>query len=115
MMNEHDALGPEGSYYEAKAREEEKKRILRKNATYPTAISLLYLVLGFGFGLWHPGWLVFLTIPLNYIHFHSWRERLTHPVTVTLIYLILGFFFDLWHPGWLIFFVIPLVFAGRRR
>ena len=32
---------------------------------YLWAASLLYLVLGFFFGLWHPGWLVFLAIPLG--------------------------------------------------
>lgn len=27
---------------------------------------LVFLVLGFLFGAWHPGWIVFLTIPLYY-------------------------------------------------
>ena len=103
-----DALGPEGSYYEAKRREEEQRRRRKSDASYPMLMTVLYLVLGFVFGLWHPGWLVFLTIPLHYLHFDSLRARLTHPVSITLIYLVLGCFFDLWHPGWLIFFVIPL-------
>lgn len=33
---------------------------------YPLFIVLLYLVLGFVFGLWHPGWIIFLTIPFFY-------------------------------------------------
>jgi len=114
-MSDHDALGPEGSYYEALKREEEKKRRLQMYSAYPTLMTILFLVLGFGFGLWHPGWLVFLTIPLQYIHFHSWRERLTHPVTITLMYLVLGCIFDLWHPGWLIFFLIPLGASWHDR
>ena len=32
--------------------------------------SLAYLVLGFFFNLWHPGWLVFLAIPLGAIANH---------------------------------------------
>ena len=75
---------------------------------FPVWITVLYLVLGFVFGLWHPGWLVFLTVPIHYMHFDSQWERLTNPVTVTLIYLVLGFFFGLWHPGWLVFLAIPL-------
>lgn len=107
-MADFDGLGPEGSYYEAKAREEEAARRRKLDSVYPMIITLVYLLLGFGFGLWHPGWLVFLTIPLHYIHFSSRWEQLTHPVTVTLIYLVMGCFFDLWHPGWIIFLLIPI-------
>ena len=78
------------------------------DAMFPVWITVLYLVLGFVFGLWHPGWLVFLAVPIHYMHFDSQWERLTNPVTVTLIYLVLGFFFGLWHPGWLVFLAIPL-------
>lgn len=104
----NDALGPEGSYYEAKRREQEQRRKDRSDASYPVVITALYLVLGACFGLWHPGWLIFLTIPLHYLHFDSMKARLTHPVSVVLIYLVLGFFFDLWHPGWIIFLLIPI-------
>ena len=27
--------------------------------------TAIYLILGFGFGLWHPGWIVFLAIPIS--------------------------------------------------
>ena len=33
---------------------------------YPVLCVLVFLVLGFLFGAWHPGWIVFLTIPLYY-------------------------------------------------
>lgn len=103
-----DALGPEGSYYETKRREEERRLKQKSDAAYPVVITVLYLILGGCFGLWHPGWLIFLTIPLHYIHFKSLKARLLHPVSIVLIYLVLGFFFHLWHPGWLIFLLIPL-------
>ena len=38
-------------------------RSLRARLTNPVSVTLLYLVLGFFFGLWHPGWLVFLLVP----------------------------------------------------
>ena len=36
----------------------------------PILVTLIYLVLGFFFNLWHPGWLVFLAIPLGAIANH---------------------------------------------
>lgn len=33
---------------------------------YPVLCVLLYLILGFAFGLWHPCWIIFLTIPFYY-------------------------------------------------
>jgi len=103
-----DALGPEGSYYEAKRREEERKRKAKSNASYPMMMVGLYLILGCFFHLWHPGWLIFLTIPLHYIPFKSTKAKILHPVSITLVYLVLGIFFGLWHPGWMIFLLIPL-------
>ena len=110
-MNEYEqngGLGPEGSYFEAKARAEEQARRKESDAMFPVGISILYVVLGALFNLWHPGWLLFFTIPLHYMHPKNPMDLLTNPVMVTLIYLVLGFFFNLWHPGWLIFLVIPL-------
>ena len=103
-----DTLGPEGSYYDAKARKEEEEKRRKSDAMFPILIVMLYLVLGFGFRLWHPGWLVFLTVPLHYMKPKTRLEQLCNPVMVLLLYLVLGFFFHLWHPGWLIFFAIPL-------
>lgn len=41
------------------------KEVLRR-FPFPVIIVIAYLVLGFVFNLWHPGWLVFLLIPLYY-------------------------------------------------
>ena len=54
----------------SEADEERAERKRRKKALlrfpYPVFITLCYLWLGFGFHLWHPAWLIFLTIPLYY-------------------------------------------------
>ena len=63
-FEQNDGLGPEGSYFEAKARAEEKARRHKSDAMFPIWISILYIVLGVLFNLWHPGWLIFLIIPL---------------------------------------------------
>lgn len=33
---------------------------------YPVLVVMIYLFLGFCFGLWHPGWVLFFTIPFYY-------------------------------------------------
>ena len=103
----HDPLGPEGSYFEAKARKEQKIHQQKMNGLYPLLITGLYLFLGFFFRLWHPGWLLFLTIPIFYMQPRTSLQKLCNPAMITLIYLVLGFFFHLWHPGWMVFLAIP--------
>lgn len=127
---------PEGSYYEHAAREaahaareaaraaeeaaaavanERERR--RRHFPYPVMVTFAYLVLGFVFHQWHPGWIIFLTIPLFYLP-ESERQPLRllgNPVMITIIYLLLGTMCNLWHPGWLIFLLIPLLNSVSRR
>ncbi len=48
---------------------------------YPVLCALLYLILGFAFGLWHPCWIIFFTIPFYYwvvnvvVNDPLWRAR----------------------------------------
>lgn len=34
---------------------------------YPILVTIVYLILGFTVDYWHPGWILYLTIPLFYI------------------------------------------------
>ena len=112
MKKQSEDLLPEGSYFEHKAREEARERERKRmRFPYPIWVTAAYLVLGFVFGAWHPGWIIFLTIPLFYLP-DSQRtpvRLLGNPVMVTIIYLLLGTMCNLWHPGWLIFLLIPLL------
>lgn len=101
---------PKGSYFDHVM---EKKR---RAFPYPVLVTFLYLVLGCFFNLWHPGWLIFLTIPLWYLPAseRSPLKLLGNPIMVTIIYLLLGLECNLWHPGWLIFFAIPILNAAVR-
>lgn len=36
---------------------------------YPVLLTIIYLATGFMFDWWHPGWIIFLTIPLYYCFF----------------------------------------------
>ena len=81
-------------------------------------MTVIYLVLGFAFHLWHPGWIIFLTIPLFYLpnDERGYLRLLGNPVMVTIIYLLLGCYCNLWHPGWIIFLVMPLLnWVTRKR
>ena len=120
---------PNGSYYEhaaqekaraAKEAEEQAARERerrRRRFPYPVVVTVAYLALGFCFNLWHPGWIIFLTIPLFYLPDRERRplRLLGNPVMVTIIYLLLGTQCNWWHPGWLVFFLIPLLNAADRR
>lgn len=70
LGREAPAPQPDESPAWSEADEERAERKRRKKALlrfpYPVFITLCYLWLGFGFHLWHPAWLIFLTIPLYY-------------------------------------------------
>jgi len=82
----------------------------------PLLAVAAYLAMGFLRGLWHPGWLIFLAIPVYYqlvsmAAATGMRKKLNRfPIAVLCVaaYLLLGFFCGLWHPGWMIFLLIPL-------
>ena len=93
-----------------------KSEVNKKNLrSFPIAIlvTIIYLFLGIVFNLWHPGWLIFLIIPIFHV-FASPRKKgerwksLPYPIVCTMIFLLLGFLFDGWYYAWLIFLTIPL-------
>lgn len=45
-----------------------RKRLIHiLNATFPIWVVLIYLCMGSLFQLWHPGWLIFFSIPIYYV------------------------------------------------
>lgn len=78
-------------------------------------ICVVYLIIGCMFGAWHPGWLLFLLIPIWHSLVTAIEKRsaycFAYPVFATLVYLCLGIFWFLWHPGWIIFLTIPLYYS----
>lgn len=108
---------PNGSYFEHKAQQEARAQEQRRRAfPYPALVAFAYLVLGACFNLWHPGWILFLTIPLYYLPVsqRSPMKLLGNPVMITIAYLLLGFWCNLWHPGWVIFLLIPILNAAVK-
>ena len=112
--DEREEENKEKSFYQSsKWRKMEKEmddKVKNSKVPYPLLVTILYLILGFGWKLWHPGWVIFLTIPLHGLKKGnaSWRVYLASPVMVTIIYILLGHYFNLWHPSWLLFLCVPI-------
>ncbi|MFA5542267.1 MAG: hypothetical protein WC008_02320 [Bacilli bacterium] len=79
------------------------------SAITPLTCVATYLFLGFQFGLWKEGLVVFLLIPIMPILLGYKKLRFSVGFIITIIYLIMGFGFHYWHPGWIIFFLIPII------
>ncbi len=74
----------------------------------PLICLFAFLLIGFMWEKWHPGWMVFLLIPVMPYLVGKKKIRFSVPFIITIIYLIIGFGWDLWHPGWIIFILIPV-------
>ncbi len=87
--------------------------------------AVAFFVLGFLYGLWHPGWLVFLAIPITAIIAGLFSKKKDIPgsivgfvtILAAVAFFILGFTFNFWHPGWVVFLAIPLtaIIAGMFK
>lgn len=62
-------------------------------------------------GYAHPGWLVYLLIPIYYsmrsAYFNRNMGHILYPLILLLAYLVFGFVCGLWHPTWIMFISIP--------
>ena len=91
----------------------------------------MYLIMGFVWDLWHPGWIIFITIPIYYPLVNAilgrgkkplWRT-FPYPIFCLVFFLVLGCVWGLWHPAWIIFMTIPIYYPivnalgrkGKRR
>ena len=82
---------------------------------YPVLVCIVYLLLGFLCDWWHPGWILFLTVPIYYsiadivVHKRS-PKHFAYPVLTVVLFLVLGFM-GWWHVSWLVFLTVPLYYA----
>lgn len=92
------------------------------NSLYDALISIstlltimVYFLLGGLKNMWHPGWIVFILIPVIVTFIEAIRQKrftvFAFPILCTVIYLILGFYKSLWHPSWIIFLTIPIYYV----
>ncbi len=84
----------------------------------PLLCVIAFLILGFLFNKWHPGWVVFLLIPLMPIILYTKNNKIKNLITILIVilFLCIGFIFDKWHPGWIVLLFIPvfnIIFKGK--
>lgn len=87
------------------------------HAHFPMFLVILiaYFVIGCVWNAWHPGWLLFLLVPVWYSLVEAIEQKnancFAYPVLAALIFLVLGIFWFAWHPGWVVFLTIPLYYS----
>jgi len=86
---------------------------------YPVLAVILYLAIGFWRDIWHPTWLLFLTIPVFYTliamskakGFKKKANIFPYPILCAILYLSIGIDYNLWHPGWMLFLTVPIYYT----
>lgn len=74
----------------------------------PLICLFLFLLIGFVWDLWHPGWLVFLLSPIMPYLLGKKKIKFSIPLIIVIIYILIGAIWNLWHPGWIILILIPI-------
>ncbi|HHU28709.1 TPA: hypothetical protein GXZ54_06070 [bacterium] len=71
---------------------------------------LVFLILGIQFNLWHPGWVVFLSVFLYDIFARRKIDlSVLSTVTIIVLYLVIGFVSGEWNRAWIIILLIPII------
>jgi len=84
---------------------------------FPFAIivTIAFLLLGLLCGMWHPAWILFLTIPVYHSLVEAVSRRNAHyfayPVLTVIAFLLLGFYGGFWAWAWVVFLTIPIYYA----
>lgn len=81
-------------------------------------VVILYCGLSYAFDIWHPLWIVFLTIPIYYRIAAACKAKtkkafilmLPIPEAIVILYLILSFITDAWGVTWMLFLIIPIYY-----
>ncbi len=78
-------------------------------------VVILYCGLSYALDIWHPFWIIFLTIPIYYRIATACKAKtkkaflnlLPIPECVVTLYLILSFATGAWKITWILFLIIP--------
>lgn len=112
--NENVHIDKNGVYVNG---EKYDKEWISHHAHFPSFLLVLviYIFIGCVWNAWHPGWLLFLAVPVWTTFISAVKNKnaalFSYPVLATLLFLCLGFFQSLWHPGWVVFLTIPLYYS----
>ena len=92
-----------------------ERRAGLQDLIYPLALAA-FLVMGFGFGLWHPGWMAF-SVAWAFDEIcnlaRRGRQLEKEPVELygvaTVAFLVMGFYFDMWQFSWLAYILAWII------
>ena len=89
-----------------------RKKII---AITPMLTTIIYLAIGFIYGIWHPTWVIFFAIPIVSTVLNLKFGKGVYPLLCGLAYVVVGITWGIWHPTWLIFLTIPIFYtlAGK--
>ena len=97
--------------------EEVKEPFFRHHrADFPIGLIVIvtYITLGCLYNIWHPGWLIFLLIPIVSSAIEAVRkkkpEHFAYPILAVLVFLYVGLVKMVWHPTWVVFLTIPVYY-----
>lgn len=78
-------------------------------------IIVVYLIMAFYTGNFHPLWIMLLIIPIieGAIGTIKYRDlnHFPYPILLILYFLYEGFYHNIWSPTWLVFLTIPVYYA----
>ena len=85
---------------------------------YFIIVVILYCGISYAFDIWHPFWIIFLTIPIYYRIASACKANskkaflglLPIPEICVSIYLIFSFATHLWKISWILLLFIPLYY-----
>lgn len=108
--------------YDLKLIENNNQDVSAMIALYPLISLISYFILGFGFDLWNPGWMIFIFIPILMLVFSVFHDDFVAgiqaliPFLIILSYFLIGFYVHIWHPTWLVFMLMPVIgiFSANR-
>ncbi len=85
---------------------------------YFVVAALIFVAFGFFGKMWHPAWLIFLTIPAYYLtalaFFAPTKKKILKRIPVyyfaILLFISLGIIFNWWAYAWFVFLLIPIYY-----
>ena len=85
---------------------------------FPIIVVFLYVALSMAFKIWHPLWIIFMTIPIYYRFAIACKGNnkkvfallIPVPEMVVTVYLLLGISVGVWGYASLLFLIIPLFY-----
>ena len=69
---------------------------------------IAFLIIGFVWDAWHPGWIVFVLASVIDGFLRDKSSFIVY-VAATAVFLFAGYTWGAWHPGWIVFLIASLV------